>query len=711
MSRQDINAPGLLGLIRRAAQLPPHRAVAKAARYARRQLGARRQRQRDLSSGTHLPLVAGVPWHPRLMLGADAIAPRLHPILRHLGETHRAHRFDILGSNLTDAGLDASLKVDRDGRWLADRVNASNLAVARELWTLIDDGHYRPIDWQRDLRSAYRWRGNAHFTEQPIPIDTGADVKVPWELGRLQHLPQLALCAILARQGAPGFGPAEQYARETTNQLLDFLALNPPRFGVNWMCPMDVGIRVVNIIVAMDLLHASGLAPSPQIVDVTLRAIREHAEHIVAHLEWSASGRSNHYLANLVGLLWAAHFLPAAPRSNAMLAAAATELLAEADRQFGADGGSYEGSTNYHRLSGELVLFGVALLAGLSDSDLVRLDDARPLQELERQDQVARPLEKWSSPSGTTLVPPALLAKLYRAMELTGAATRPDGDAIQVGDTDSGRLLKLEPAGDLTEIDGHLAFRENALSHAAFVDGVSALFGPATDQSIDANAIGTLANRRTFAEPAASGVADHGDIDEVVSMIAGLPESCRRLRRIPFPHGCTWQRAAFPIFGLYVFRNDTSFIAFRCAPEPPPTAPLGHTHDDNLSIEYVIGNERRLDPGSHCYTSSLSLRDRYRSSEAHDAVRAVGWDLATPGPDPFAIRHAAWATCLAWSPAGVAGEVSARQGRLWRALRIRPECLEIWDGVSPPNQLRPISAPLSVSCGYGRLCAEEGRLQ
>lgn len=708
MSRQDINAPGLLGLIRRAARLPPHLAVAKAARFAQRQLGVRRQRQSDLVNGTYLPLAAGMRWRSRFTLGPDAIAPRWHPILQHLGEMHRAHRFDILGSGPADAGYDAPLNPDRQGRWLADRVNASNLDGSRALWGLIDDEHYQPIDWQRDLRSGFRWRGDAHFTEQPIPLNTSADVKLPWEMGRLQHLPQLALCAILAKERTPGFGPADRYAREASNQLLDFLALNPPRFGVNWMCPMDVGIRVVNIIVSVELLHAAGLAPAQQIVDVVQRAIREHAEHILAHLEWSTSGRSNHYLANLVGLLWAAIYLHAAPRSNAMLAGAAAELLAEADLQFGDDGGNYEGSTNYHRLSGEFVLFGVALLAGLSDTDLARLDAAEPLREFEREGHPLGVLERWPALGGETAVPPALLAKLHRAMEMTRAATRPDGNAIQVGDTDSGRLLKLEPTGELVKIEGRPVYRENALSHAAFINAVEALFGVTAPQSIDAGAVVSIARFRTFARSVLSTVSDHGDLDAVISMIAELPESCRRLRSIPHPNGGSWQRAAFPIFGLYVFRDDACFIGFRCAPEPPRTAPLGHTHDDNLSIEYVIGDHERIDPGSYCYTPSLSLRDRYRSAAAHDVVRAVGWDLATPGPDPFSICHAAWATRLAWRPDGVAGEVRVPQGRLWRALRICQSCVEIWDGVSPPNQLRPISAPIPVSSGYGRL-AKEGQ--
>jgi len=703
MSRQGIRVSGVLGLVRRAAQLPPHRAVAKAARYARRQLAARRQRQGDLTNGTHLPLVTGLAWRRRLALGAEAIAPRWHPALRHVAAAHRAHRFDILGSGAQEPAYDATVIPDREGDWLADHINSSNFAISREVWALIDDTQYRPIDWQRDVRSGYRWRSDRHFTEQPIPIDTGADVKMPWELGRLHHLPQLALCALLAKHGTPGFATAAEYSREAINQLLDFLALNPPRFGVNWMCPMDIGIRVVNILVTIDLLDGAGLTPPQTVVDVVMRSVREHAEHIIAHLEWTPLGRSNHYLANLVGVLWAAAYLPSGPRTDSMFAFAVAELLAEAERQFGSDGGNYEGSTNYHRLSGELVLFGVALLAGLSDDELVRLEEAPPLHGLHGPEQRRGKFKRYASPSGEAIVPQTLLAKLHCAGALTRGATRPDGGTTQIGDTDSGRLLKLDPTGVLTDDGGDVVFTEDPLDHSAFIAGVGALFNAGPDTSIEACVVRALAKEKLFSEPAPLCVADHGDLDGIIAMIATLPEECRRHRLLNLDDSDGWKRVAFPDFGLYVFRTQRDFFAFRCAPRPSPTAPLGHTHDDNLSIEYAVSGDRRLDPGSYCYTSSLKMRDRYRSAAAHDVVRAVGWDIATMESDPFAINHEAWATCTAWRPSGVAGEVATHRGRLWRAVRVGPSHVEIWDGVSPPNRLRPISEPLPVACGYGRL--------
>jgi hypothetical protein len=439
---------------------------------------------------------------------------------------------------------------------------------------------------------------------------------------------------------------------------------------------------------------------------VALCAAREHAEHLVSHLEWSERGRSNHYIANLVGLLWSASHLPPDTRVNAMLAFAAKDLLAESDRQFLSDGGNYEGSTNYHRLSGELVLFGVSVLAGLSEEELARIDGAKDVLGL-RVPWQPGPLPRYPlSQSGATIVPPPLCDKLRRAGVFARWITRPDGRVVQIGDTDSGRLFKLTPS-DRHSDEGleAPAAEDDALDHSAFAAGVTELFGGKSDvPAIEAALVRRLAGR-SFTVGDAAAVPDHGDLDSIIRTIDALPDGCRRRRRIVTAQ-LTWQRAAFPDFGLYIFRADRAFIAFRCAPKPPADAPLGHTHDDNLSLDYMLEDEVWTDPGSFCYTPSRALRNRYRDARAHNVVRAKGFEVAPPGRELFHLAHAGWAQCLAWRPEGVAGELVTPQGHLWRALRLDATGIEIVDGVSPPHQLRDIATPIPVASGYGRLAAD-----
>jgi len=307
-------------------------------------------------------------------------------------------------------------------------------------------------------------------------------------------------------------------------------------------------------------------------------------------------------------------------------------------------------------------------------------------------------------------VPPALREKLHRAARMMRACTRPDGRVVQIGDNDSGRLFKLTPAGCNDDAAGGPTFREDALDHRATAAGIEALFAHSDDaRTLDSVVVRRLAGGRTFPPPAAMEVPDHGDLDAVIRSIEALPDDCRRRRRIAFAKPVVpeaWRRAAFPHFGLYSFATDDAFIAFRCAPPPPAEAPLGHTHDDNLAVEYVLGEERRIDPGSFCYTPSPSLRNRYRGAGAHDVPRAIGWEVAPPGSALFALAHEAWAECLAFGPAGVAGQIAAPRGTLLRALRLTESGLEIWDGVRPPDRLRPVAPQIEVADGYGRIAPD-----
>jgi Heparinase II/III-like protein len=354
------------------------------------------------------------------------------------------------------------------------------------------------------------------------------------------------------------------------------------------------------------------------------------------------------------------------------------------------------------------VLFGVALLSGLSEDDLARLDHARGDALRINVPWRAGPLPRYLLPGGgMTIVPPELREKLYRAGRMTRACTRPDGRVVQIGDTDSGRLFKLTSAGCVDDGAAGRTFREDTLDHRATVVAIETLFGIADGpRTVDAIVVKRLAGGQTYPLPVAAEIAEHGDLDEVIRSIEALPDDCRRRRYVPFAKPvapAAWRRAAFTQFGLYTFATNDAFIGFRCAARPPAEAPLGHTHDDNLEVEYVLGNEHRIDPGTVCYTPSRVLRDAYRGAGAHDVPRAIDWEIAPPGSELFGLAHAAWAECLAFGPAGVAGRIVAHRGTLLRALRLTETGLEIWDGVHPPDRLRPVAPQIEVADGYGRI--------
>ena len=88
--------------------------------------------------------------------------------------------------------------------------------------------------------------------------------------------------------------------------------------------PMEVSIRLVNILVAHDLFQAAGAQFDSAFSLEVGRTALAHARHIASHLEWHEHWRGNHYLAGLVGLAFAAAYLqrvPEAARWRSWLAA------------------------------------------------------------------------------------------------------------------------------------------------------------------------------------------------------------------------------------------------------------------------------------------------------------------------------------------------------------------------------------------------------
>jgi len=215
-------------------------------------------------------------------------------------EHYLQHRFDLLGSGwvqvkhgMSCRGLEA---YHYEMENLTPTVNAANLAESKRIFALIDKD-YMLIDWHLDFKSGYRWSETTWYQDITYGHKLGVDVKVPWELARMQHLPQLAFQYALTDKD-------QIYQREFRHQVLDFMATNPPRFGVNWCCTMDVGIRVANWLVAYDLFCAYGAEFDEAFLKLFKRSVYEHGRHIINNLEWSPDLRSNHYLSDIIGLLY-----------------------------------------------------------------------------------------------------------------------------------------------------------------------------------------------------------------------------------------------------------------------------------------------------------------------------------------------------------------------------------------------------------------------
>jgi len=670
--------------LRKAIELPPRRVVRRAAEIVLREGRAALERRRDILFTTFPRFCASKDVSPSSYLQpvpmdllrscADRIA--------QLAARFLEHRFDVLGSGWTGVahgipcgGLEGHryavgerVDPDRKGRWLAGRVNRPNLPACRRAWQLVDHG-YVPIDWHLDFKSGYRWNETTWHRDVPYGHLPGVDIKVPRELARMQHLAQLAWAYALSQDGAAGFRSPETYVREFRNQVLDFIATNPPRFGVNWACTMDVAIRAANWLVARDLFAAHGARFDVEFETEFVRSIRAHGLHIVGNLEWFVDLRSNHYLADVAGLLFIAAYLPRTGETDGWLAFATQELLVVVVGQFLDDGGNFEGSTSYHRLSAEMATYAAALVLGLPEErrEAFREYDHR----LVRVPPGLRPapLRLYGAPGRGHPVPfpPEFFDRLAGAGDFTMGIATPDFRIPQVGDNDSGRFLKLHPAHGPS-------LEEDALDHRHLVAALNGLFGKedfrrfAGEGWIDGEIVRGLSGGRVAGAAIGGAGRDRpsfdrvGEGDEWKRMVRRrdeLPAQERRSIRIDIPGGGILDGLslrAFPAFGLYVYRSRRIYLALRCGPNGQ-NGNGGHAHNDQLSmILWVDGIEWIADPGTYLYTPLPARRNEYRSVRAHFAPQAA--DGKEPGRldlGLFQLGDEAQARCLYFGEEGFAG--------------------------------------------------------
>lgn len=595
---------------------------------------------------------------------------------RWLAERCLEHRFDLLGSGWTRVAYGTECAgtlgkrfppgpmrdPDPAGDWLRNVVNAPNFPEAARLWRGVSRG-YSPIDWQLDFKSGYRY-GADSWARRGFPEAPGSDIKVPWELSRMQHLPILAVAFRHAADGAPGFRPPSEYLAEFQDQILDFLSANPPGFGVNWACTMDVGIRIANWLVARDLMIAAGARPNAAFETALARGALEHGRFIVRNLEWSPGLRGNHYLADIVGLLFVAAYLPAAPETDGWLLFATHEFLAEFGLQFGGDGANFEASTCYHRLSLEMSVYAAALLAGLPKERLRALHEPSP-DARKGLPRFFRPAPIASHPSpggGPTPLPPWAWERLARAADFIVALARPDGRMPQFGDNDSGRFLKIHVPRSGPVPQGAdwapNAMREDHLDLRHVVAAVRGLIGyPAWD------ACAALFPAETAA---------------VASMAGRAPSPHNATGRPSKPAGAL-RHTAFPDFGLQVWSGERIHLVFRCGPIGQRDNG-GHAHNDQLSFDLCVGGRPLIhDIGTGVYTPDWDRRNRFRSTAAHNTLCVPGmeqdpWENTRPGL--FSLISRSHARLLAVGDDFVEGEHYGFGVPHRRTLRIRPGRLE-----------------------------------
>jgi hypothetical protein len=312
---------------------------------------------REVFVDMRLPTI-GLPPFEQLPPPLQAEACRL----REEADQICAHRIELLGSGLVDLGGE--------------------------------------IDWHRDFKSGYRWPAEFYEELEITRLHDRSDAKVPWELSRCHQFLTLARAARLFEDNG--------YAVELESQLSSWLDANPPGIGINWVTPMELGIRAVNLVWSVSTLEE--LRPiQPALRDRLITSLRWHGHHIYANLEGTPFLRSNHYLGDILGLLVLGAVLVEEPHARHWFDFSKSAFERQISKQVHDDGISFEASLTYHGLALEMFLMAANIASW-----------------------VGRPFSH------------SFHKRLRQMAEASRTLRHPNGRIPLFGDQDSGRIL---PAG------------------------------------------------------------------------------------------------------------------------------------------------------------------------------------------------------------------------------------------------------------------------
>jgi len=299
---------------------------------------------------------------------------------------------------------------DKEKAWRDRLVSHADRVVGHRLsfLGLLDADLGDPIDWNRDRESgrkaSLRFAPLVDYRDHRI----AGDAKIVWEPNRHHHL------VVLGR--AYRAIADVRYAAEVVTQLESWFEQCPFARGVNWRSPLELAIRLINWVWAIELIRESGL-----ITGTFLNRLRQ-----VAYLHlWEITRRysrgssaNNHRIGEAAGVFIGSSYFRELDDGGRWRRDSREILGEEIIAQTYPDGGSREQAVGYH-----IFVLQLFLLAGI----------------------VARNIGED--------FPAAYWSRLERMLEFLSALSE-GGPPPMIGDSDDGYVLDLGGAHDLRALLG-----------------------------------------------------------------------------------------------------------------------------------------------------------------------------------------------------------------------------------------------------------------
>ena len=311
-----------------------------------------------------------------------------------------------------------------------------------------------PPRWNLDFVSGATWPPQRLELRNCVRYD-GSDVKLPYELSRLQFLPVLAKAHVLTGN--------DVYRLAAQDLLSHWIESNPALVGVNWTVAMEAALRAMSICFLLNLLTPFRKNEQAWLAAIT-HSLAQHLLYIEANLEFSHFLTSNHYLSDLVGLYCLSSFLEGegmAGRRGEYRRRIENEIM----RQVYTDGGDHEASTGYQVLVTQL--FTTTLLVTVAEG---------------------------AAPN------PAFLERLRMMFRFLNTIASTFGELPHVGDCDDGRTELL--VDDLEQMILRPVEERNSLRIPRLLGLGQRLFGEGAGDGDDAAWYGLIDHTRVpYAQP------------------------------------------------------------------------------------------------------------------------------------------------------------------------------------------------------------------
>jgi uncharacterized heparinase superfamily protein len=203
------------------------------------------------------------------------------------------------------------------------------------------------IDWHKDYKTNIRWTPKYISKIKYSNPDNPSDVKIPWEISRMQWLIPVGQAYILTKD--------EKYALKVKDIISHWISENPYAASVNWACTMEAAIRIFTWTWFFHAFKESSAWSDSSFRSLFLKNLWLHGKFTEDHIEKS-DVNGNHFTADASALVIAGLFFGAGKDAQRWVDAGWAYLENELPKQVFSDGVNYEGSVPYHRLVLELFL-------------------------------------------------------------------------------------------------------------------------------------------------------------------------------------------------------------------------------------------------------------------------------------------------------------------------------------------------------------------